>query len=83
VITALPDDEISLCYSCWCMTKTIKGICGKCEADKQEGNLDYMRKSARMEILWELKSKFESQKDLNQTSALAIIKEMFKGAIDG
>lgn len=26
--------EISLCESCHCMTKTIKGKCGKCGAEK-------------------------------------------------
>lgn len=27
---------ISLCEGCWCMTKTIKGHCGKCGAKKEE-----------------------------------------------
>ena len=27
---------ISLCKKCWCMTHTIDGKCGKCEADKGE-----------------------------------------------
>jgi phosphotransferase system glucose/maltose/N-acetylglucosamine-specific IIC component len=27
-------DEISLCKSCYCMTKTIKGKCGKCGSKK-------------------------------------------------
>lgn len=29
--------NISLCKSCNCMTKTIKGKCGKCGAKKQNG----------------------------------------------
>lgn len=28
-------DEISQCPKCHCMTKTIKGKCGKCKADKE------------------------------------------------
>lgn len=38
------EDEISLCGGCHCMTKTIKGVCGKCgfttrflEPEKSEG----------------------------------------------
>lgn len=27
---------ISLCESCWCMTRTINGCCGKCGAEKGE-----------------------------------------------
>ena len=27
-------EDISLCKSCYCMTKTIKGKCGKCGARK-------------------------------------------------
>jgi len=27
-------NEISLCKSCYCMTKTIKGKCGKCKKKK-------------------------------------------------
>lgn len=27
---------ILLCERCWCMTKTIKGYCGKCGAKKEE-----------------------------------------------
>jgi len=30
------DPEISLCPNCFCMTKTIKGICGKCKEKKNE-----------------------------------------------
>lgn len=29
-----PKDSISLCPKCNCMTKTIKGKCGKCKASK-------------------------------------------------
>ena len=32
----LKDEKISLCGSCNCMTKTIKGKCGKCKAEKSE-----------------------------------------------
>lgn len=28
--------NISLCKNCWCITKTIKGMCGKCGAKKTE-----------------------------------------------
>jgi hypothetical protein len=31
-------DEISLCKSCYSMTKTIKGKCGKCKKEKEDGN---------------------------------------------
>lgn len=27
-------EDISLCRSCWCMTKTRAGKCGKCKAEK-------------------------------------------------
>lgn len=29
-----PNDEISLCSGCHCMTKTIEAKCGKCQAPK-------------------------------------------------
>jgi hypothetical protein len=29
--------DISLCRKCYCMTKTIDGVCGKCGKAKQEG----------------------------------------------
>lgn len=28
--------DVSLCSSCWCMTYTINGKCGKCKKDKVE-----------------------------------------------
>jgi len=28
-------EEISLCPNCYCMTKTVKGICGKCYKRKE------------------------------------------------
>ena len=31
----IPDDFISLCIGCYCMTKTIKGKCGKCGYNKE------------------------------------------------
>jgi hypothetical protein len=34
-----PSDEISLCAGCHCMTKTIMGHCGKCQAPKTIQNL--------------------------------------------
>jgi seryl-tRNA synthetase len=34
VIELLKEDEISLCKSCYCMTKTIKDECGKCGGKK-------------------------------------------------
>ena len=34
------EDELSLCESCYCMTKTIAGRCGKCKAIKfEEGGM--------------------------------------------
>jgi len=30
------EEEISLCENCHCMTKTIKGKCGKCGELKEE-----------------------------------------------
>lgn len=36
--------EISLCPNCYCITHTIKGKCGKCEADK----IIYIEKSKEM-----------------------------------
>lgn len=32
----IKDPELSLCRSCYCMTKTIGGHCGKCKALKHK-----------------------------------------------
>ena len=36
--------NLSLCPSCHCMTKTIKGFCGKCKKKKKEDLLYYSGK---------------------------------------
>jgi len=40
--------RISLCKNCHCMTKTIKGLCGKCKKAKEGGKK--MSKSKNKEI---------------------------------
>nr|DAP54891.1 MAG TPA: hypothetical protein [Caudoviricetes sp.] len=27
-------DKLSLCKNCWCMTRNVDGVCGKCKAVK-------------------------------------------------
>ncbi len=39
VISQHNKQDISLCKSCYCMTKTIKGKCGKCKADKSQNQV--------------------------------------------
>lgn len=33
--TSVVDYDVSLCKNCWCMTHTIDGKCGKCDARKE------------------------------------------------
>lgn len=37
-VTLEMSDDISLCKSCWCMTHTVDGKCGKCEALKSDAS---------------------------------------------
>lgn len=51
---AIPDEtpaDVSLCQGCGCMTHTIKGKCGKCQADKAP---DELKETVRAEILYQL-----------------------------
>ena len=34
------EEDISLCPLCYCMTYTIKGVCGKCGSYKEEARKD-------------------------------------------
>lgn len=43
-------DKLSLCHSCYCMTKTIKGVCGKCWNIKP---LTELLKNKGKELDWE------------------------------
>lgn len=74
-------DPISRCKGCWCMTKTIKGRCGKCHAEKPRRGKPRSPKKISVTPQGKLRKHFEANMldgDTIQGGQMISSKEVFE-----